>query len=96
MIITADWCGHCHALMPEIKKIKDFFQSHANTAKFEHVDSGSVEPAFLSSIGVRAFPTILLMKFDEAYTEYEGARAFSSIVNFATSTSMLGPPIRQV
>jgi thioredoxin-like negative regulator of GroEL len=93
VIITAEWCGHCHALIPEIQKIKDFFKNHTNTAKFEHVDYATVEPSFLSTLGVNAFPTIILTKFGETYTEYQGARAYSSIVNFATSTSMLGPPV---
>jgi protein disulfide-isomerase A6 len=62
----ADWCGHCHTIKPEWKKLKENIKDKKNINKNVKIEINEYEHEYLSNIGggkingkeIDGYPTI--------------------------------------
>uniref|UniRef100_A0A6C0I2Y8 Thioredoxin domain-containing protein n=1 Tax=viral metagenome TaxID=1070528 RepID=A0A6C0I2Y8_9ZZZZ len=63
VLIHADWCGHCKALMPHFKKAKEELRKSDPDIKVISITDKEVTPAKLKSIhkdlDVKGYPTLV-------------------------------------
>ena len=74
----AEWCGPCHAMVPQFAKAAAQLQGRALFAK---VDSDA-SPRTSSRFAVRSIPTLLLMKGGREVKRQAGATQASQIVDW--------------
>lgn len=79
LLLHAPWCGHCKVMMPA-------YEAAATKLKAEGFLVGRLQAehagaAFLGSVGVRGFPTILGVKGGTT-TPYTGARSEAALIEF--------------
>jgi thiol-disulfide isomerase/thioredoxin len=98
LLIHAHWCGHCRALMPEWKKMKEMLKSHKNVAVHEIESGDSNKDHRLSEfskknggvkVSVNGFPTIVRFQNGEM-TEYKGKRTANELAKWALKHKMSG------
>ena len=98
LLIHAHWCGHCRALMPEWKKMKELLKSNKNVSVHEIESADSNKDARLSEfsekaggvkVSVRGFPTIVRFENGEM-TEFKGKRTAAELAKWATKHKLSG------
>lgn len=83
VIAKADWCGHCRKAAPEFNRLKESSPiklANGRSAVVEILDADQ-NKAEVDALGVKGFPTIVVMKGDEKQ-EYPGERTYDAIVSF--------------
>jgi len=82
----ATWCGHCKELAPDFSAAANLLKAKGSQAVFAKVDS-PVEVATASTYGVKSYPTLVLFKDGDVYTDYKGNRATTDFVYFVLSVT---------
>lgn len=83
VIAKADWCGHCRKAAPEFEKLRQASPirlANGSQATVEIVDADQ-NKAEVSALGVKGFPTIMVMKGGEKL-EYPGERTYDAVIGF--------------
>lgn len=83
VIAKADWCGHCRKAAPEFEKLRQaspISLANGQSAVVEVLDADQ-NKAEVAELGVKGFPTILVMKGGER-KEYPGERTYEGVVAF--------------
>ena len=57
VMVYADWCGHCKAMMPALEAASN--EPNTRIGKFD----GTKDQKFMQEQGIRGFPTILLKRW---------------------------------
>ena len=102
-LVYAEWCGHCQALKPDWKKLKDTLSKNKKFNIFELEDSDTNKESKLKSVGkkthggsiqVNGFPT--LFKILNGKVEYyNGERTFDALLKWAKHTISYGGKTRK-
>jgi thiol-disulfide isomerase/thioredoxin len=102
-LVYAEWCGHCQALKPDWKKLKDTLSKNKKINIFELEDSDTNKESKLKSVGkkthggsiqVNGFPT--LFKILNGKVEYyNGERTFDALLKWAKHTFSYGGKTRK-
>ena len=74
----ADWCGHCHSMAPEWKKLIDNNRNNINLAKVRDDYQNKIE----MDAPVQGYPTILLAKNGRVSKVFSGDRTAESLNSF--------------
>lgn len=74
----ADWCGHCHSMAPEWKKLIDNNRNNVNLAKVRDDYQNKIE----MDAPVQGYPTILLAKNGKVSKVFSGDRTAESLNSF--------------
>lgn len=83
VIAKADWCGHCRKAAPEFEKLRlasPLRLANGNQVTVEVLDADQ-NKAEVTALGVKGFPTIMMMKGGEK-VEYPGERTYDAVVEF--------------
>jgi thiol-disulfide isomerase/thioredoxin len=83
VIAKADWCGHCRKAAPEFNRLKESSPiklANGRSVVVEILDADQ-NKAEVDALGVKGFPTIMVMKGDEKQ-EYPGERTYDAVVAF--------------
>jgi thiol-disulfide isomerase/thioredoxin len=84
VIAKADWCGHCRKAAPEFEKLRQASPirlADGRQVEVEILDADQ-NKAEVSALGVKGFPSILVMKGGDNKMEYPGERTYDAVVEF--------------
>lgn len=72
-------CGHCKKMMPEWERFESMYKGDIGIGRVEKDEA----PQFVEQMGVKGFPTILLLdENDKKIEDYSGERTAESFANF--------------
>lgn len=83
LFVKADWCGHCTAAKPEIRKAAEILGS---VLPVYEIDSDKQRDV-VEALGVNGFPTILFRSANGQLTNYRGERSGRKIADWACAKS---------
>ena len=75
----APWCGHCHKIVPDVKKAATHLKARGIRVAALNSDNS---PGLAQSLGIRGFPAIRWMAGGNG-EEYKGPRTTLELVQFA-------------
>ena len=84
VIAKADWCGHCRKAAPEFAKLKQASPlklRNGQTVIVEELDADKDKEA-VGALGVKGFPTLMIVKPGGERVEYPGERTYDAVVAF--------------
>lgn len=84
VIAKADWCGHCRKAAPEFARLKEASPLTLGNGKkviVEELDADKDKDA-VSALGVKGFPSLMLVKPGGEQVEYPGERTYDAVVAF--------------
>ena len=81
MFYLAEWCTHCKAIKPEIKKLFKSMKNKKGNIVLMTVMEDLKNDIYLDSYFVKGYPTIALYK-DKKVIMYEGKRTTKDIISF--------------
>mgnify|MGYP006102840105 CR=1 FL=1 len=81
----APWCGHCHKIVPDVKKAATMLKSKGVRVAALNSDAS---PGLAQSLGIRGFPAIRWMAGGKG-EEYKGTRTALELVQFAAQQHTL-------
>ena len=77
VVVTAEWCGHCKNLKPELEAIGKVY---GNSFPILNIDSENEKnKKIISQLKVEGFPTIFFVKYGFIKEKYEGDRSATEI-----------------
>tara|TARA_B000000475_G_scaffold130148_2_gene104896 strand:+ start:1440 stop:1859 length:420 start_codon:yes stop_codon:yes gene_type:complete len=71
-------CGHCKKMMPEWNKFESMYSGPINIKKVEKDE----DPSLVSSLGIKGFPTIVMMDGNSKVADYSGDRKAESFMEY--------------
>lgn len=74
----ADWCGHCHSMAPEWKRLIDNNRHNVNLAKVRDDYQSKID----MDAPVQGYPTIVLAKNGKVSKVFSGDRTAESLNSF--------------
>lgn len=83
IFVKADWCGHCRAAKPEIRKTAAILGS---VLPVYEVDSDKHKDV-VESMKVDGFPTIFFRNANDKLKQYRGERTGQKIADWACTQS---------
>ena len=84
IIAKADWCGHCRKAAPEFSKLKQASPLTLGSGQkvvVEELDADKDKEA-VAELGVKGFPTMMVVKPGGEKVEYPGERTYDAVVAF--------------
>ncbi|MBI3417239.1 MAG: thioredoxin [Verrucomicrobia bacterium] len=67
----AEWCGPCKTIAPALEELADQYEERVKIAKV-NIDE---QPALAAEYGVRAIPTLLLLRRGQVADQFVGPRS---------------------
>lgn len=80
----AEWCGPCKMLAPVLEELAQTYANRENNVKIVKVNTEDC-PEIAAKFGVRAIPTLLLMKDGNVEATQVGALSKSQLIAFIDS-----------
>lgn len=81
LYVNVTWCGYCKTARPILEKVA---QALGSVVPVYSVD-GDARQAVAKSLGVKSYPTIVLIGKDGARSTFQGERTMDAIVGFVCS-----------
>ncbi len=88
LVITAEWCGHCKILAPEMETVERYLLRNTHQTGLQRVDEAEIDREFCKQMGVTGYPSILLVSHGSVVHVFKGPRNAAAIINFAVATSI--------
>ena len=91
--VYANWCGHCHHLKPEWKKLKNMISNKQVRVQFIEIEESesakraTFEKKIKASLNVSGFPTIFKVQFGKPVEYYTGPRTADAMRTWILSSS---------
>jgi len=79
LFVSAHWCPHCTDMAPHMKRCQTSLQNEMPV----YVVDADKNKKVVEQLGVRGFPTVLIVGTDRKMREYTGPRNGNSIAAFA-------------
>ena len=79
----ADWCGHCHSMAPEWKRLIDNNRHNVNLAKVRDDYQSKID----MDAPVQGYPTIVLAKNGQVSKVFSGDRTAESLNSFVSENT---------
>lgn len=79
----ADWCGHCHSMAPEWKRLIDNNRHNVNLAKVRDDYQSRID----MDAPVQGYPTIVLAKNGKVSKVFSGDRTAESLNSFVSENT---------
>lgn len=90
VLFYADWCHHCHEMMPEWQKAKNALLGRVNLFELEHKQIDQ------NKHNIGGFPTVRLYPSglsSNTYVDYHGERSADAFINFALNPPLNAPSL---
>jgi thiol-disulfide isomerase/thioredoxin len=91
-LVYAEWCGHCQALKPEWKHMKDEIAKNPklrNQCKIIEYESEQPMPPKIKGM-VEGYPTIFSIDHRGGLKKYEGGRSSAELLEYVNQTVQSG------
>jgi thioredoxin 1 len=85
ILFSADWCGPCKILKPNLEKVK---KSLSESYDFIKVDISQVEET-VKKFNIRNIPTCVLTRSGKEISRFSGVKTEEQIKNFLLESSLL-------
>ncbi len=83
----ADWCAPCHAIVPSLNRVMQYYAGQLKLAKLE-VDKDD-NMTLAGRYQVRGFPSVLLFRNGQEVARFSGAKPVQFIVDFIETHALL-------